>query len=155
MPAKRSTKKSKGTARARRSARYALAEQVGFLLRLAQQRHTAIFAALMTEGLTPTQWAALAKLKEIGPSSQNLLGRQTAMDAATIKGVIDRLRKRGFAATRPDPADGRRLLVALTADGAAVYDRVRPIAARITEETLVPLNERQRAELLALLGKLT
>ena len=61
------------------------------MLRLAQQRHTTIFASLMIEELTPTQWAAIAKLKEIGPSSQNLLGRLTAMDGATIKGVIDRL----------------------------------------------------------------
>jgi len=139
----------------RRDEGYILDEQVGFLLRLAQQRHTTIFASLMLEGLTPTQWAALAKLKEIGPSSQNLLGRLTAMDAATIKGVIDRLSKRGFTKARPDPADGRRLLVALTEQGAALYDRARPIATCVTEETLSPLNERERAQLLALLARLT
>jgi DNA-binding MarR family transcriptional regulator len=94
------------------------------------------------------------QLKEIGPSSQNLLGRLTAMDAATIKGVIDRLTKRGFTRTKPDPADGRRLLVALTERGAALYDRARPIAARIIEQTLGPLNERERAALSALLARL-
>src|SRR5206468_1789491 len=41
---------------------YRLDDQVGFVLRQAQQRHTALFASLMIEGLTPTQWAALAKL---------------------------------------------------------------------------------------------
>jgi len=138
-----------------RSGDYILDGQVGFLLRLAQQRHTTIFAGLMTEGLTPTQWAALAKLNEIGPSSQNSLGRLTAMDAATIKGVIDRLTRRGFTKTEPDPVDGRRLLVALTAKGAAVYDRVSPIASRITKETLAPLEARERDQLLALLAKLT
>src|SRR5271169_2012640 len=101
---------------------YALERQVGFVLRLAQQRHATILASLMIEGLTPTQWAALAKLKEIGPSSQNLLGRLTAMDGATIKGVIDRLTRRGFTSTRPDPVDGRRLLVALTGRGEAVHE---------------------------------
>ena len=124
---------------------YVLDAQVGFVLRQAQQRHTTIFASLMIDGLTPTQWAALAKLKEIGPSSQNLLGRLTAMDAATIKGVIDRLSKRGFTRTKPDPADGRRLLVALTDKGATLYERARPIAARITEETLAALDEPARA----------
>ena len=133
---------------------YILDGQVGFLLRLAQQRHAGIFASRMLEGLTPTQWAALAKLREIGPSSQNSLGRLTAMDAATIKGVIDRLTKRGFTRTKPDPADGRRLLVALTAQGAALYERVAPVATRITEETLAPLDERERADLLLLLAKL-
>jgi DNA-binding MarR family transcriptional regulator len=134
---------------------YVLDTQVGFVLRQAQQRHTTIFASLMIEGLTPTQWAALAKLKENGPSSQNLLGRLTAMDAATIKGVIDRLTKRGFTVTNPDPADGRRLLVALTDAGAALYDQAKPIAEQITEETLEPLDERERAEFIALLGRLT
>jgi DNA-binding MarR family transcriptional regulator len=138
----------------RREEDYILDAQIGFVLRQAHQRHATIFASRMIEDLTPTQWAALAKLKEIGPSSQNLLGRLTAMDAATIKGVIDRLTKRGFTRTKPDPADGRRLLVALTERGAALYDRARPIAARITEQTLGPLNERERAALLALLARL-
>ena len=92
---------------------YVLDEQVGFALRQAQQRHTTIFAAKMIDSLTPTQWAALAKLREVGDCSQNHLGRLTAMDAATIKGVIDRLTGRGFTTVRPDPGDGRRLVVAL------------------------------------------
>jgi MarR family transcriptional regulator, lower aerobic nicotinate degradation pathway regulator len=133
---------------------YIVDAQIGFVLRQAHQRHTTIFASLMIDDLTPTQWAALAKLKEIGPSSQNLLGRLTAMDAATIKGVIDRLTNRGLTRTKPDPDDGRRLLVTLTERGATLYDRARPIAARITERTLQPLNERERAELLALLARL-
>ena len=95
-----------------------------------------IFAAKMIEDLTPTQWAALAKLREVGDCSQNHLGRLTAMDAATIKGVIDRLTARGFTMIRPDPHDGRRILVALTPPGSDLYDRAAPIAALITEETL-------------------
>src|ERR1700744_3397850 len=134
---------------------YLLDAQVGYMLRQANQRPTTIFAALMIDDLTPTQGAALAKLKEIGPSSQNLLGRLTAMDAATIKGVIDRLTKRGITETRPDPADGRRLLGTLTAVGAAVYDKAAPIAARITEQTLEPLNEEERRTFVELLRKLT
>ncbi len=103
--------------RRKREQTYVLEDQVGFLLRQAHQRHTTIFATEMIEELTPTQWAALAKLTELGACSQNHLGRQTAMDAATIKGVIDRLTGRGFTTTGPDPLDGRRLLVALTRAG--------------------------------------
>ena len=133
---------------------YILDDQVGFILRQAQQRHTNIFAALMIEELTPTQWAVLAKLSECGPCSQNLLGRQTAMDAATIKGVIDRLTKRGITATTADPADGRRLLVALTPEGEAVCERGKPMAERITAATLEPLSETERGLLVALLKRL-
>jgi DNA-binding MarR family transcriptional regulator len=141
-------------ARKRPDAGYVLSDQVGFILRQAQQRHTNIFASLMIEELTPTQWAVLAKLKECGPCSQNLLGRQTAMDAATIKGVIDRLTKRGITVTTADPADGRRLLVSLTPDGEAICARAEPMAARITAATLDPLNDAERAIFVALLRRL-
>ena len=47
--------------------------------------HPTLFAAAMSDELTPTQFAALVKLKAEGPCSQNRLGRLTAMDAATIK----------------------------------------------------------------------
>ena len=73
---------------------YKLDDQVGFVLRQAQQRHAALFASLMIEGLTPTQWAALSKLAEIGATSQNRLGRLTAMDAATIGSSPAATRKR-------------------------------------------------------------
>src|ERR1700744_3694366 len=110
---------------------YLLDEQVGFLLRQASQRHTAIFAARMIEDLTPTQWAALARLNERGACSQNLLGRLTAMDAATIKGVVDRLVSRGFAETHSDPRDSRRLTIALTAAGRDLVKRAAPAARAV------------------------
>ena len=96
---------------------YALDRQIGFLLRQAQQRHTAIFARMMLEDVTPTQWATLAKLHEIGGCSQNLLGRHVAMDAATIKGVVDRLLARGLIVASADPADNRRLTIDLSERG--------------------------------------
>jgi DNA-binding MarR family transcriptional regulator len=134
--------------------RYVLDDQIGFVLRQAQQRHTTIFAAEMIESLTPTQWAALAKLWESGTCSQNHLGRLTAMDAATIKGVVDRLTARGFTTIRPDPRDGRRLLVSLTPSGADLHERAAPIAVMITEKTLEPLGKDERSMLVALLRRL-
>ena len=108
---------------------YVLDAQVGFVLRQVQQRHTTIFASLMIDNLTPTQWAALSKLAETGPCSQNQLGRLTAMDVATIKGVIDRLTARGLTETSPDPDDGRRLLVSLSRAGHQLaVERERPLA---------------------------
>jgi MarR family transcriptional regulator, lower aerobic nicotinate degradation pathway regulator len=133
---------------------YLLDEQVGFLLRQASQRHTAIFAARMIEDLTPTQWAALARLNERGPCSQNLLGRLTAMDGATIKGVVDRLVSRGLAETRSDPHDSRRLTIALTGVGRALVERASRAAREITETTLAPLSASERRQIVRLLGKL-
>ncbi len=133
---------------------YALERQVGFLLREATQRHTAIFARLMPDEVTPTQWAALARLSELGPCSQNLLGRRTAMDAATIKGVVDRLIARGLAQARPDARDQRRRAIALTEAGDAFVGQALARARQITEETLQPLDAAERAQLLRLLAKI-
>ena len=44
---------------------YLLQEQVGFILRKAHQRHVAIFAVHIAD-LTPPQFAALAKLYDVG-----------------------------------------------------------------------------------------
>ena len=133
---------------------YVLDEQIGFILRQVWQRHTAIFARDIGTNLTPTQWAALSKLAESGPCSQNQLGRLTAMDVATIKGVIDRLSARGLTETSQDPEDGRRLLVSLTRAGQQLAEKVAPHALAITRETLAPLDAREREMLMALLNKL-
>lgn len=142
------------SARSSSVASYTLDTQVGFLLRRATQRHLAIFGVLIP-GLTPTQFAALAKLCEVGPTPQNALGRATAMDAATIKGVIDRLRQKGLIATSRDPDDQRRIFVAATDAGREVFEATRASAHQITAETLSPLSVDERAAFLSLLEKLT
>lgn len=132
---------------------YVLDRQVGFLMRRANQRHLALFAQAIPD-LTPTQFAALAKLCETGQASQNALGRATAMDAATIKGVIDRLRRKGYVAAAPDPDDNRRILLEPTADGRAAFDELAAKAQAITAATLAPLDAAEQRQFLALLDRL-
>jgi DNA-binding MarR family transcriptional regulator len=132
---------------------YRVEDQVGFLLRRAQQRHLAIFAGAIGM-LTPTQFAALSKLCELGPTSQNALGRATAMDAATIKGVVGRLRSRGLVSLQPAPDDRRRVILAATEAGRAAFDDMLPAARAITAATLAPLGPADRRRLVALLGRI-
>lgn len=133
---------------------YTLDRQVGYLLRRVTQRHLAIFSAAIPD-LTSTQFAALAKLAELGPQSQNTLGRATSMDAATIKGVVDRLARDGLVETADDPDDRRRLTVSLTAAGMALYTNRVGSALQVTAETLSPLTAEDQATLIALLSRLT
>lgn len=132
---------------------YHLSEQVGFLMRRANQRHLGLFGALIPD-LTPTQFAAMAKLKEMGKVSQNALGRATAMDAATIKGVVDRLRKRGFVGSVPDPNDQRRFHLHLTPSGEKLIDTQLPAAREASDQTLAPLSPAEQKEFVRLLRKL-
>lgn len=132
---------------------YRLQDQVGFILRKAHQRHVAIFASHIAD-LTPPQFAALAKLYDIGEISQNQLGALIAMDAATIKGVIDRLKARGFVVIARHEGDKRRLLVRLTAEGRQAVERLIPLARKITTDTLGPLTSREASMLLRLLSRI-
>lgn len=133
---------------------YVLDDQVGFLMRIAMQRHTSIFMSQMIEGLTQTQFAALAKLYEVGPCSQNYLGRLIYLDAATIKGVVDRLHLRGFVTALNDPTDRRRRAVTLTDRGRRATEAAMLIAAKITAATLTPLTAEEQRVVVKLLRKL-
>ena len=134
---------------------YVLEEQIGFLLRRAHQRASAIFAARIgAHDLTPTQFAALAKIHDSGAISQNRLGRVTAMDPATMQGVIARLNDRGLIERAADPTDKRRTLLRLTPAGRAAFLASTENGKAISRETLAPLSVEERAAFLRLLKKL-
>ena len=132
---------------------YQLSSQVGFNLRRANQRHVAIFQKHV-DGLTPTQFAALARVHELGPLSQNRLGRLTAMDSATIKGVVERLLAKKLVALNPDPNDKRLRLVSLTPSGRDLIAAATVQALEARTETLAPLSDDEAAQLEALIAKL-
>ncbi len=134
---------------------YWLEDQIGFLLRKANQRHRVLFSEMMDPPIAPAQFAILVKLAEQGATSQNELGRMVAMDAATTKGVIDRLADQGLVETRKHPDDGRRLLVEITEPGTNLLGKTLAHAVQITEATLEPLTTAQRATLLDLLHRIT
>ncbi len=138
-----------------RVAGYTLEDQVGHLLRRAHQRHTAIFQNDMGEAqLTPTQFAALVKIRDLGQISQNQLGRLTAMDPATIQGVTRRLEARGLIERAPDASDRRLAVLRLTPEGRAIVDAAIARGVAITEATLAPLSEAERPVFLSLLRKI-
>ena len=134
--------------------RYVMEDQVGFLMRVAMQRHTSIFTSRMVGDLTQTQFAALAKLAEVGTCSQNHLGRLIYLDAATIKGVVDRLRIRRLVTLDGDPTDRRRSMISLTRAGRRVAEKAVAVAHRITAETLIPLKRPEQRQVVRLLKKL-
>lgn len=137
-----------------RAGSYVLDEQIGFILRQVSQRHTGIFVQRIGDGLTPMQWAVLSKLLEIGQTSQSALGRAVFMDAATIKGTVDRLEARALVLRVADAEDRRKLLVDLTDVGREIASRNLAAAAAITRETLAPLDEAEIQLLHTLLERL-
>ena len=134
---------------------YNLEDQVGHLMRRANQRHAAIFfEGLNDQQLTAMQFAVLLKISDEEEVSQNQLGRLTAMDPATVQGVVRRLKERALIDARPDPDDRRRSLWRLSKAGKSLVIAAIPIAEQITERTLGPLSKSERNTFLALLRKL-
>lgn len=131
-----------------------LPEQIGHILRRASQRHSNIFSSGMLSDLTPTRFAALVILHQKKCLSQNELGRHTAMDVATIKGVVDRLKVRGLVTIDPDPDDARRNLIRLTPQGSKLVIQAIPLGFDISEQTLAPLSPLEQAQLATLLNKI-
>ena len=134
---------------------YILDQQVGYLLRLASQRHAVIFQKHAVDGLTPTQFTTLLRVDEVGSVSQNQLGRLAAMDVATVKGVVDRLKAKGLARSHADADDKRRSMISLTPKGAGLIRALKDIGRTITQDTLAPLTVAEQKTLVKLLGKLT
>jgi DNA-binding MarR family transcriptional regulator len=134
--------------------RYVMERQVGFLMRVAMQRHTSIFMSLIPHNLTQTQFAVVAKLAEVGTTSQNHLGRLVCLDAATTKGVVDRLRMRGIVTIEVNPRDRRHSMVALTKAGAKIAKQSIDRAHQITMKTLAPLKRNERRAIVQLLQKM-
>ncbi len=134
--------------------RYVVERQVGFLMRVAMQRHTSIFMSLMPHNLTQTQFAVVARLAEVGTTSQNHLGRLVCLDAATTKGVVDRLRMRGIVTIEVNPRDRRHSMVALTKAGAKIAKQSIDRAHQITTKTLAPLTRNEQRAIVQLLKKM-
>jgi DNA-binding MarR family transcriptional regulator len=107
----------------------------------------------MIEGLTGPQFSTLAKLREIGPCSQNHLGRLIHYDSATITGVITRLKSRGLIKSYEDPLDPRRREIDLTEKGRRVADAAVETIAEISGETFAPLTQGEFRTLTEILKK--
>ena len=136
------------------NSQYLVERQIGFVLRVAFQFHTAIFTSKMVDNLTQTQFATLSKIKEMGECSQSDLIRLIALDSATINGVVSRMRSRGFLEVSEHPTDRRRQFIRLTDDGADLVSRAEAIGEDITAETLALLTPTERTRLLQLLRKM-
>jgi len=151
MTAKRRTRGIEGEA----ARTYVLEDQVGFLIRRAHQRASAIFEQVMDAfDVTPVQYAALAKLHDLGPTSQNQLGRMVGIDPATMFGVAGRLARRGLVSPAVDPNDARLVLLSLTDAGRETVEAMKARGAEVTARTLEPLSGEEAETLLALLARI-
>lgn len=77
------------------------------------------------------------------------------MDVATVKGVVDRLHRKGFVMMRPDENDKRRTIISLSDMAIKALTELRAAGREVSNETLKPLRASEQRSLLRLLRKLS
>jgi DNA-binding MarR family transcriptional regulator len=134
---------------------YVFSDQIGHLLRKAYQRHLAIFQQNVGESqLTAVQFITLCALRDNGPSSLTQLVAMTAVDQATIRGIVERLKARELVNLGHDPLDKRKVIVNLSDAGREAAEQTLPNAQVISELTMCNLNPGERIAMVFLLRKM-
>nr|WP_326541391.1 MarR family winged helix-turn-helix transcriptional regulator [Pseudorhodoferax sp.] len=129
---------------------------VGHLLRRAYQRHVALFQSGIPDAqLTAAQFATLCAVRDLGAGSLNDVVKRTAIDQATVRGVVDRLATRGLLSVTDHQHDGRKRQLSLTPAGAALVEATVPFARDVAERTLGDFNPAERLALVYLLRRMS
>lgn len=134
---------------------FTLLDQPGHLLRRCQQRSADIYAEeLGAEGPTQPQFALLTAIFQHPGASQVDLVRLTGIDRSTVAEMAARLVKRGLLRRERSDDDRRANTLAISPLGEAWLRSYLPAAQRTQQRLLEPLNETERADLIALLRRL-
>lgn len=135
---------------------YDFTEQVGHLLRRAYQRHVAIFQQTIPDSqLTAAQFVVLCAVNDRQSCSLSEIVRATAIDQATVRGIIERLKTRELIAVSHDPGDRRKVVVTVTPAGLDLIRETVPFAKQISEQTFGGLNPAERVAVTYLLRKMS
>lgn len=108
------------------------------------------FAAADARGY---HYRVLAALEDLGPASQATLGRRAELDRSDVVATLDELESDALVERSPDPDDGRRKIVTITAAGKRRLAKLDDVVAGVQVKLLAPLSADERAELIRLLGR--
>jgi DNA-binding MarR family transcriptional regulator len=120
--------------------------------------HHRMFRAVNDEmsrcGLSMARTKMLRRLQEQGPTRPNVLAAEFELSPRSITDVVDGLERLGLAERRPDPADRRAKLVAITDAGRAALEVANVTRERLLTQIFGALTDDDRATLIRLLGRL-
>ncbi len=109
--------------------------------------------------LTPSQTSLLSRLDKDGAATASALAAAERVRPQSVAATLSTLDERGLIERRPDPGDGRRQLVSVSAAGRAFLDDKRRIGeewlARALSERFTEAERRSVIEAMTLLERLT
>lgn len=125
------------------------------IARVARRVRSRLRAALGPTDLRQRHLVALSYLRDHGPARQQALAQSLCMDASSLVCLLNDLEDRDLIARRRDREDRRRGILELTDHGRATLTEIDAALAEIDAEILADLDESERAELRALLARLS
>lgn len=131
--------------------------QPSTLLYLMKQVELAVRAELddlaRPEGLTALQYTALTVLQRHPDLTAAHLARHSFVTGQTMADMVTSLLSRGLINRHRDPADRRRLVIALTPAGQTLLGRMRPRVAALQTRMVSLLSSEEAAQLRASLER--
>ena len=112
---------------------------------------------LAEHDLTHEDWQVLCSLRlrrEENRSSPGALASEMELSTGAMTSRLDRLEREGHVRRLPDPDDRRSILVELTPEGRAAWDRAAGVQARREAFFASTLTKKEQAQLNGLLRKL-
>lgn len=126
----------------------------GHLARRLQQVAFLMWTTMVSEEITPPQFAVLNGIVREPGIDQKRLGEQVSLDRSTVADVVARLTRRGMIERVRDPKDGRRNVLKLTAEGEAVFGELASRSEEMNTLLFAPLDDQERDTLMALMTRL-
>ncbi|WP_030276803.1 MarR family winged helix-turn-helix transcriptional regulator [Streptomyces sp. NRRL B-24484] len=123
------------------------------LSRTGRTARTRLAERLAARGLRLWHMAVLAALADFGPHVQRDLAVRLSVDPSDIAKVVDELAAAGRVERSRDPADRRRIRVALTDAGRTALRELQDEAEAVQAEILAPLSAAERTRLHELLRR--
>ncbi len=115
----------------------ALQVSIGLLVRrLRQLRFDGEVDGEVGGDLTMSETAALSRLDRGGPTTAGALARLERISPQSIGATLAALQQRGLVERRPDPEDGRRVVLSVTPAGIELLRTRRGARARWLAEAL-------------------
>ncbi len=121
--------------------------------RVARLHRTTAGRLLRGAGLYPGQEFVMMFLWDTGAVRQAELIKAVELDPSTVTKMLQRLEQAGHVRRRPDPRDGRAVLVEATEKSCGLLDEVTRAWAELEEHTLAGLSPAECAQLLRLLAR--
>jgi MarR family 2-MHQ and catechol resistance regulon transcriptional repressor len=101
-----------------------------------------------------TDFAVLEVLLHKGPLTVNAIGSKVLLTSGSITTAVQRLETQGWIRRSPDPADRRKVVVDLTAEGRERIQAAFPGHAQRLEEAFSPLTPDEKEDFIRILRKL-